>query len=188
MKRKIDSPYEKCPTFESSNFNIRLVEENDAEDLLDCYSDPISAKYFNSDNCLNNFVYKSVDEVKNGISFWLKEYRKKYYIRFSILEKISLKAIGTIEMFAKEGAFGDYGRVGVLRVDISSRYESLEDISELLELINDNFYNIFKVDSIITKAIPEAQERIVALKNKGYSALQPNYIVPYDHYYIGVKY
>ncbi len=81
------NPYDKCPVYESRNFLLRLVEENDAEDLIDCYSDPISAKLFNSDNCTSNFIYKTIDEVEDCIKFWLNEYKDQLYVRFSIVDK-----------------------------------------------------------------------------------------------------
>ena len=60
MVRKKQSLYEKCPVYETKQFIFRMVEENDAEDLLSCYSDKTSAKFFNSDNCTSDFIYKSL--------------------------------------------------------------------------------------------------------------------------------
>ena len=57
----------------------------------------------------------------------------------------------------------------MLRIDIASAYEENERIYELLELFDDeNFFELFNLNTILTKAIPEATERIRALKRAGY--------------------
>jgi len=187
MLRRKENLYEKCPIYETKGFTLRLVEEKDAEDLLECYSDPIAAKFFNSDNCTSDFIYETLDEMKNCIKFWIYEYENQGYVRFSIVDKIRDKAIGTIEMFAKQDYIGEFGEVGVLRLDLASRYETVEVISELLNTIEDKFYYDFEVENIITKAIPEAKKRIAALKNSGFRELEPNTIVPFDYYFIKSK-
>lgn len=181
------NPYQQCPVYETEHFIFRLVKEEDAEDLLECYSDSASAKLFNSDNCTSNFIYKSLEEMEACIEFWLDHYNKQYYVRFSIVDKAAHKAIGTIEFFAKPVAFGEISKVGVLRLDLASKYEEEKFILEILNTINDNFYNDFEVEHIITKAIPEAEKRIAALKGYGYISLENKTIVPYDSYFIRVK-
>ena len=184
MLRKKENPYERCPIYESKRFILRLVAENDTEDLLECYSDPISGEFFNSDNCTSDFIYKSLGEMSSCIKFWICEYKNQGYVRFSIVDKARSKAIGTIEIFAKKEAFQDIGKVGVLRIDLASRYEKVQVISELLNTIEDNFYYDFEVKNIITKAVPEAKQRVAALKNSGYRELESNIIVPFDCYFL----
>jgi hypothetical protein len=75
-----------------------------------------------------------------------------------------------------------YNQYGVLRIDLQSKYEQQAVIEEILEIANENFYNCFGVDAIVTKAIPQAKERIFALKNKEYSFVG-NKVVEYDDYY-----
>ena len=181
------NPYEECPTYETKQFIFRLVEETDSEDLLQCYSDPESARLFNSDNCTSDFIFKSFDEVKNCIKLWLQHYREKYYVRFSIMDKLNERAIGTIEFFAKPVAFDEITKVGLLRLDLVSKYEKEESIIEMLETILHNFYDVFEVEHIITKAIPEAEERIAALKNKGFIELENMKMIPFDFYFIRAK-
>lgn len=36
-----------------------------------------------------------------------------------------------------------------------------------LEIVNENFYKEFQVEAVLTKAIPAAEERIVALVQNG---------------------
>lgn len=37
-------------------------------------------------------------------------------------------------------------------------------VAEILSIASDNFYDLFEVDSIITKAVPSAVQRIAALE------------------------
>jgi [ribosomal protein S5]-alanine N-acetyltransferase len=184
MLRKRENPYQKCPVYETKGFIFRMVKEKDAEDLLQCYSDSQSNKLFNSDNCTSDFIYKSLEEMKNCIEFWLDQYSKKYFVRFSIIDKQNHKAIGTIEFFAKPVNFGEFSKVGVLRLDLASKYEKEEFITEILDAIFNNFYEDFEVEHIITKAVPEAEQRIAALKHRGFIELENRTMVPYDYYYI----
>jgi [ribosomal protein S5]-alanine N-acetyltransferase len=91
------SPYLVCPVFESEHLVYRLVQEVDAADLLECYSDAASIPLFNSDNCNNDFNFQTIEEMSGCIRFWLDEYAEHGYVRFSIVEKNSDKAVGTIE-------------------------------------------------------------------------------------------
>jgi Acetyltransferases, including N-acetylases of ribosomal proteins len=185
MIDKRPNPYERCPIYETGSFTFRLVQESDAEDLLKCYLASVSAKIFNSDNCTSNFIYHSLDEMKSCIQFGIQSYENQCFIHFSIIDKKTDKAIGTIECFAKEVAFEkNFGRVGVLRIDLASEYETEAMITEILNAINDNFYEIFGAKNIITKAIPEAEQRIGALMKSGYIELKDNPIMPYHSYYI----
>jgi [ribosomal protein S5]-alanine N-acetyltransferase len=187
LKEK-QNPYEECPIYETNSFILRFVLESDAEDLLKCYSDPASAKIFNSDNCTSNFIYHSLEEMKKCIQFWIQNYENQCFIRFSIIDKKINKAVGAIECFAKQGTFEkNFGRVGVLRIDLVSEYETKALITEILNVVYDNFYEVFEVQSIITKAIPEAEQRIEALRKSGYIELNVNPIMPFDSYYIRVK-
>ena len=43
--------YSNCPAFENAKYMLRFVEEQDADDLLEVYSDKNALPFFNSDNC-----------------------------------------------------------------------------------------------------------------------------------------
>lgn len=180
-------PYDLCPVYESERFSYRLVQMEDAQDLLECYSDPESAKIFNSDNCTSDFIYHTVDEMKDCIQFWLDDYRRKFYVRFSIVEKSSKKAVGTIECFARPETTPNFGRVALLRLDLPSRLENQSALTEILDLVENRFYDCFDVQSIMTKAVPEAGQRILALKTAGYHELKTNTIVLYGDYYLKLR-
>lgn len=161
-------PYENKLKYDTKHFTVRMVQEHDAEDLLSCYSDPKAAPLFNSDNCTGDFIYDSVEDVRSLIKFWKREYEQGYYVRFALVFKERNKAIGTLEMFAKEKVFEEVGSVGVLRIDLASEYERKQYIDEIMSLVCEFFFEDFGVQNIITKSVPQAKERITSLKAFGY--------------------
>jgi len=162
----MDNPYVRCSIFHTQNFILRLISEKDAKDLLACYSDPKSQEYFNVDNFPHDCRFNTVDEMINCIKFWLMEYSQEAYVRFCIVDKSMNKAIGTIEMF---GMIGKYKTdPGILRVDIASNYENINYLSELFSVCVENFYELFKVNTIATKAIAKANDRVTILKKLGF--------------------
>jgi ribosomal-protein-alanine N-acetyltransferase len=178
------NPYKRCTIYQTGHFILRLVQEKDAEDLLRCYSNTESCKFFNSDNCDYGFHYESLQDMKLCIKRWIDEYRNKTFIRFAVIDKKSQKAIGTIEMFARAELDEQYNKVGVLRIDLLPDYEQRQFITEILKIASNSFYDAFCIDHIITKAIPEAVERRAALAANGFSPLEDNIIVPYSSYFI----
>ncbi|HKL99881.1 MAG TPA: DUF3795 domain-containing protein [Mobilitalea sp.] len=153
-------PYNVCPTYESKSFHLRLVSQNDAIDLLKCYSNKAAQQFFNTDNC--DFGYGNIDTIEKmqyNVKLWLDSYYNKNFIRLSIVEKLTDSVVGTVEMFGSEH--------GVLRIDIMPEYECEKHLSELFE-IADHFFNDFHCDRIVSKATPKATERIKALIKCGY--------------------
>ena len=168
------SPYDRCPTFDTPHFHLRLIEESDAEDLLECYADPEARKYFNNDPGTNSDYWHGCDKERmlECIRSWRKEFERKSWVRFSILDRQREKAVGTIEMYDKLARENrrKYAGWSVLRIEIASAYEKESYLGELLGLFESaNFFELFNVDVILTKAIPEAAERVKALRNAGYS-------------------
>ena len=69
--------YETCPTLESENFILRLLQDNDCDDLLTVYSDKNALPFFNSDNCDgDNFYYSTKERMAEAIGFWHMAYEK----------------------------------------------------------------------------------------------------------------
>ena len=161
--------YDKCPTYESAHFLLRLVEMDDAEDLLECYSDPKAQPLFNADNCNSDFCFSSLDEMRGYLEWWLEAYKNKWLFRFSIVDKQSNRAVGTVEIFG--------GERGVLRIDIKPGYEKEAYMNELLKMA-DAFFGDFQTDAIVTKAVPEASGRVKALLKNGYGP----YEAKHEHY------
>jgi RimJ/RimL family protein N-acetyltransferase len=173
------NPYAACPIYESKHFRLRLVSPDDAADLLLCYSSPEAQAIFNSDNCTSDFCFSSVDEMKRCIDDWMNAYKARDYVRFSIIEKQSNKALGTVEIFGSDEKHGH----SILRIDICPQYETQEYLGELLQ-IADNFFEDFGCWRIITKAIPKAAERILALKDHGYTEYPASREWERENYYI----
>lgn len=183
--------YKKCPVLESSNYRLRLVELEDASDLLKVYSDERAVPLFNSDNCHgDNFYYTTKDQMKRAIKFWLKEYAGCGFVRWTVIDKNSRIAIGTIEIFHRDAA--DYfDACGLLRLDLRSDYEVKQDIQEILSMILPSVYEWFDCDFVASKAVSSAVERIKALKELGFSKTEEKLIghdgQEYDNYWICKK-
>lgn len=161
--------FENCPVLENDNFTVRLIEENDTDDLLSVYSDKNALPFFNSDNCNgSNFYCASKEDMANSIKFWLIEYHEnRGFVRFTIIDKKKSKAIGTIEMFKRQSD-DYYNNCGLLRLDLKSDYEKSEIIYDILSLIIKPFYEWFECTVIATKAAVYAIERIDALKKMNF--------------------
>ena len=105
--------------------------------------------------------------MQEAIKYWLWEYSGQGFVRWSIIDKDAIEAIGTIELFHRDS--NDYfTNCGLLRLDLRSDYENATDIQNILSLILEPSFELFDCDKIATKAIPEAKERIKVLSNMGF--------------------
>lgn len=183
--------YKKCPEFENEYFLLRYVQIEDCQDLLKVYSDEKSVPFFNSDNCGgDDFYYTSENRMKDAIEYWFFEYGRKGFVRWSIIDKSSNEAIGTIELFHRKS--NDYfTKCGLLRLDLRSDYETSEKIVDILSIILTPAFKLFSCNKIATKAVPEATERIDALKRIGFSLSEEKLIghdgTTYTDYYVLLK-
>ncbi len=160
--------YEKCPVLENERYLMRLVSIDDCSDLLKVYSDKKAVPLFNSDNCNgDDFYYTTEARMEQAIEFWLMEYGKRYYVRWSIIDKLRSRAIGTIELFNRT-AEDYFTNCGLLRLDLSSDYENETELRNILLLIIPSSFEMFGCDMLATKAIPEAINRISVLKSLGF--------------------
>jgi RimJ/RimL family protein N-acetyltransferase len=176
------SVYENCPRFESDKYLIRLVESDDASDLLEVYSDKNALPFFNSDNCDgDNFYYPIKEKMESAINFWIQSYKTKWFVRWIIFDKSISKAIGTIEMFHRT-ADDDFNDVGVLRLDVRSEYEKSEIIQEILTLFIPSAYELFDCVEIITKVPNYAVERLEAVQKYGFTKSDYLLVGTNDHY------
>ena len=161
--------YENCPTLENDRWLLRLVEEGDAEDLLSVYSDKMALPFFNSDNCHGDiFYYPTAERMARAVKFWIDSYAWRYFVRFTIIDKRTGRAIGTIEMFNRSGSDAT-GGAGVLRLDVGSAWERADVLSELLGLVIGPFFAWFRVDEILIKGPVYAVERALALEERGFA-------------------
>ena len=160
--------YKICPQFGNEKNLLRFISEEDCKDLLNVYSDKKAVPLFNSDNCGgDDFYYTTESRMEEAIKYWLWEYERQGFVRWSIVDKNTNEAIGTIELFHRDS--NDYfTNCGLLRLDLRSDYENETDIQNILSLIIESTFELFDCDKIATKAIPEAKERIKALSNMGF--------------------
>lgn len=179
--------YEQVPVMENEKFLLREIEDGDAGDLLKVYSDKDAVPLFNSDNCVNGFYYNSLEEVKDAIAFWKKEYQSRYYVRWAIIDKNTNCVIGAIELFNRK-AKDYFNNCGLLRLDLRSDYERQDAIEDILGIIIPETRDMFACEMIATKAVSFAQERIQALEHIGFY-LSEEFLIGhdgkrYDSYYV----
>ena len=104
--------------------------------------------------------YHSLEDMRNCIDSWLKEYEDQAFVRYAIVDKSIGQAVGTIEMF---GMIGQYKTPqGILRLDICSEYEKPSFLKELIMLCAKDFFILFGAEQIITKAVPIARIKILS--------------------------
>ena len=170
------NPYENCPVFEDDKYLIKLLKKEDLDGLLKVYSDEKSVPFFNSDNCDgDDFHYTTKERMAQAIDYWLFEYERQGFIRFSIVDKIvetdnpevEGEAVGTIELFRRR-AHDYFNGCGLLRLDIRSDYETEERIYDILSLIVPSTYETFDCKMIATKIPQAASERRAAASKLGF--------------------
>lgn len=172
----MENVYQECTSYENEDYMLRLVQRGDAKDLLKVYSDKKAVAFFNSDNCGgDDFYYTSESRMKEAIDYWLFEYGREGFVRWTIISKATREAIGTLELFHRNSK--DYfTNCGLLRLDLRSDYEVTSEIMKILDLIIKPAYSLFDCDKIAVKAIPSATERIAALKNLGFESTEEKLI------------
>ena len=166
--------------FESAHFLLRPVEESDAADLLRCYSDEEAVARMNADNCTSTFLLKTMEEMSDCIRFWQRDGKQTRYIRFAVVDKADNRSIGTCEFFPRE-KLGPLKKVGIVRLDLMSAYETEGVLSELFSLFHREFYS--KVCYLMTKAPAAATLRRELLRIWGYAAVKGRRILPFDGYW-----
>lgn len=190
MEDAMQNVYEKCPVLENEKFRLRLIRDEDAKDLLKVYSDEKAVPIFNSDNCHGDFHITTLEAMKETIYYWLLEYERAGFVRWTVVDKESDEAVGTIELFHRESQ--DYfNSCGLLRLDLRSDYEEKESILKILSVITEPTYELFDCTMIATKAIPAATERIAALSEMGFGLTEEKLVAPdgkeYTDYWIRRK-
>lgn len=162
------NPYQKCPEYENENYLLRMVRKEDSKDLLKVYSDKKSLPFFNSDNCGgDNFYYSEESRMLEAIDYWLWEYDRQGFVRWTIIAKSRQEAIGTIEVFCRK-AHDYFNDCALLRLDLRSDYEKKERIGEIVSLFLPSLFDLFSAKMTATKIPPSAAERKSALTGLGF--------------------
>lgn len=178
----IKDVYEECPIYKKELITLRKIKNEDAQELLKCYSDERAVPFFNSDNCDgDDFHYTTVERMNQAIDFWESSYKNRQFVRWTVILNSTGEKIGSVEMFHRTASdeFNDYG---LLRIDLKSEYETKPVIENILAVSNEFFYSAFDVKSILTKGFKGSKERICALKNMGYEPINKKFMI-YDDYY-----
>lgn len=171
--------YESCPIYQNEKYLLRMVKLEDCDDLLEVYSDEAAVPLFNSDNCHgDDFHYTTKEQMLSAIEFWLYSYEKKYFVRWSIVDQLNNKVIGTIELFHRDSN-DYYTNCGLLRIDLKSSYEKKLEIVSILNLLIPETYEAFNCSMIATKVNEYAYERKVALESLGF-ILKENKLIGHD--------
>ncbi len=171
--------YKNFQFIDGIHFSLRYTTAEDCAELLKVYSDEKAVPLFNSDNCNgDDFHYTTMERMKQAIDFWKFSYENRYFVRWTITNKMIGEAIGTVELCGEKER-------GILRLDLRSDYEKKDVISELLWLC-DVLFDYF--DIVVTKAVPQAAERIAALKRFGFEPYSEKIIghdgTEYGDYYV----
>ena len=162
-------PFKKCPVFETEHFKLRQVKMKDAADLVECYGNPTLAVQGSAHGCIvgpGGYGSKTKKEMQDFIRFWLKEYHKGWYVRWSVIDRQSGAVVGTVE-----GGGHDIPGQGMgvtLMIDLVASYETETYVSELLRLIIDQFYTLYGADIFIIYGMPGADVRLNALAAAGF--------------------
>ncbi|MBS6511467.1 MAG: N-acetyltransferase [Clostridiales bacterium] len=180
--------YETCPRYENEKYMKRMLLKDDKEDILKVYSDEKAVALFNSDNCGgDDFHYTTEDRMEQAIAYWLWEYDRKGFVRWTIVSKTAEEAIGTIELFNRK-ADDYFNNCGLLRLDLRSDYEREQSIFEILSLIVPSVFELFQCRIIATKIPPLASERKLAITRFGFAASEEKLIghdqTIYTDYYV----
>ena len=159
--------YETCPILSGDRFLLRQVAISDRDDLLKVYSDPAAVPIFNSDNCTGDFYMTRPQDMENCIAFWLREYAQRYYVRWSIVDRDTGSAVGTIELFHRT-AEDFFSHVVLLRLDLRSDYETGEALRAVLSVLFPTAFDLFDCTVMATKIPPCAQVRRDTLTAMGF--------------------
>lgn len=161
------NPYRQCPTYQNENYRMRFVKQEDANDLLKVYSESKTVALCNCDNCEDNFYYTSKARMEEAINYWIMEYHREGFVRWSILDCTSSTVIGTMELF-KRSADDAYDNMAVLRLDLLHKYEKQSYLREILMMILPHIKGLFQCTHVITKCVQEAENRKAVLLDLGF--------------------
>lgn len=89
-------------------------------------------------------------------------------MRWSVIDRGAGEAVGTIELLHRD-ARDAFNNTGLLRLDLRSDHEQEAAILSILSLIVEPACELFSCAAIATKAVPQAQQRRLALGKMGFA-------------------
>lgn len=184
------NPFDECPVYETDNFIFTKIKPEDAEDLFEVYSDLTTRQHMNNDNCGGEWPCDSLEIMEQGIKSWEQEYQDKFYIRWTVTQKHTMKHIGTIELAPAPSVtrfFDGVCDTGILRVDIKSELETESVFTEIYSMTRNEMIEDFGIIKIITKGLGHDDQRIQGLNNSAYHRMNDYEIISYPDYYFVSK-
>lgn len=139
--------------YETRSFLFEEVKLSDAPDLLRCYSDEKAHERMNWEYCTSDFFYHTLAEMEDCIRFWLRQMAINDFMRYSIIDRVSGRAVGTIEMFDAP--------LSVFRIDIMSEFETEETIDEILTLAEETMIYDFSLNQLAVKAVNDERRHVL---------------------------
>ncbi|MBQ9718159.1 MAG: N-acetyltransferase, partial [Clostridia bacterium] len=116
--------------------------------------------------------------MRQAIDYWLWEYGRRGFVRWSIEDRGTGEVIGTIELFRRE-AEDFFTDCGLLRLDLRSDYDTADAVGCILKRIVPETFVWFGCSMIATKAVPAAEERRCALAAMGFVP-SPEKVIGHD--------
>ena len=176
-------PYTEATPLASDRFTLRPMKPDDAEALLACYADPRAWPFFNDDNCSGHFMFKTRKEMGEAIRIWIICQETRAFMRYTLLD--NGVPFGTVEFCPRNELHPVHGRVSIVRVDVDPAHEQADDLYDLLKCTIRQMMPAFRVDALITKAVPQAVERIAALKAWGFRPTEDQQLTRgFPHYHL----
>ncbi len=161
--------YEKCQVLESRRFLLRLVEDQDCDDLLKVYSDKNALPFFNSDNCDgDNFYYPTKERMAQALGFWKMSYENGWFARLFIVDRTIKCVIGTVELCLRASS-DEFNNMGILRADVRSDYEKEDILYDIIMLVLPHIPEMLGCEGILTKVPIYAVERMKAAQKAGFT-------------------
>lgn len=175
-------PYVDDTLLAAGRFSLRRVKEEDAQALLTCYADPRAWPFFNADNCSGHFMFETLDVMERSIRIWVMCHDTRQFVRYTLLD--AGIPFGTVEFCPRRDLHPVYGRVSIVRVDVDPAHEETEPIHDILGCVIRDMMPAFRVDALITKAVPQAGERIDALVRAGFVHTEDPLLARFEHYFL----
>ena len=169
MKNEIEKEQ---PIYTTDMLTINTKTLEDVADLLKAFYDKEAVRRLNSknknksngddfDNCT------TAEKVKMGVDFWQYSFEHSDVTHYKIILNATKNQIGNL-VIDKIETEDKLKKLGVLTIDLENKYEKQQYINDILEIVNQYFYEALGVDFMLTKAKSKEKERITSLNTKGY--------------------
>lgn len=150
-----DELFEKNLILESERLVLRPLEEKDAENVFEIFSDTEVMRYYDL------LPFKSMEEAHRQTRFFMQALADRTMIRWGIVLKENEKLVGTCGLFA----FSDADKKAELGYELNRNYQRRGIMSEALPLVLDFAFSnsdINRIEAFIE--IPNTASQLLAGK------------------------